>query len=256
MSKKKSSGVQMRSLPMGEIRLQGEDGENPVLVGYAAVFNSESEIMWGFREIVRPGAFKKTLQEKADIRALIDHNPDKVLARTKSGTLICEEDDHGLRVEIELDPGISYASDLLRAVKRGDVDQMSFGFRMIRDKWDYRDGQPDLREILEAELFDVSPVTYPAYQATELDVRNIDLVIQRAKAGDADAERLLSDIEQRIKTQGPGSGKTSAPDSDHAEERTDDHPNECDRLEIEREKRKREMNVRIAQCRMILLTSK
>lgn len=141
-----------------------EDGN--VFTGYAAVFDSPSEPM-PFVEYVRKGAFTKTLKDGADVRLLIDHE-GVPLARTKSGTLTLEEDDRGLRVEASLDPMNPDAQRVISAMKRGDLSQMSFAFRTIKDAFS-ADGM--VRELREVQLFDVSVVTYPAYEDTIAELR-------------------------------------------------------------------------------------
>jgi len=152
-----------------ELRVEKED-DKPHLMGHAAVFDKKSEDLGGFREIVKPGAFKKTIQE-ADIRALWNHDANYVLGRTKSKTLSLAEDKTGLAVDIE-PPDTTWATDLLTTMGRGDVDQMSFGFRVVKDSWDNTDKNNIVRELVEVELFDVSPVTYPAYPQTSIAVRD------------------------------------------------------------------------------------
>lgn len=157
-----------------EIRaIETDDGEL-VLEGYAALFDSRSANLGGFVETIRPGAFRKTLEEKPDIRALWNHNSDYVLGRTKSGSLELEEDEIGLRVRIAMPDGSQtrYFHDTIR---RGDVDGMSFGFRTIKDSWDKPgDGSTPTRELVEIELFEVSPTAFPAYPETggKLNVRD------------------------------------------------------------------------------------
>jgi len=145
------------------------DGGSLRLIGHAAVFNKKSEEIFGFREIVLPGAFSNSLK-KDDIRALWNHDPAFILGRNKSGTLRMREDELGLRTEIDL-PDTQLARDLYTSVKRGDVDQMSFGFRTVSDSWRKEDGDV-IRELIEAQLFDVSPVTYPAYPQTDISARS------------------------------------------------------------------------------------
>lgn len=141
-----------------------EDGN--VFTGYAAIFDSPSEPM-PFVEYVRKGAFTKTLKDGADVRLLIDHE-GVPLARTKSGTLTLEEDDRGLRVEASLDPMNPDAQRVISAMRRGDLSQMSFAFRTIKDAFS-ADGM--VRELREVQLFDVSVVTYPAYEDTIAELR-------------------------------------------------------------------------------------
>lgn len=157
--------------------LRMED-ETRKITGYAAVFNSMSEDLGGFREIVAPGAFSETLD--ADVRALWNHDANLVLGRTKSGTLALSEDDRGLRVEITPPESAGW---MLEAMDRGDVDQMSFGFFVDDDEWKMQDGEP-LRTLRKVRLFDVSVVTYPAYPETEAAVRSLDQFRARAIAPD------------------------------------------------------------------------
>lgn len=159
--------LERRFLPT-ELRIDGK--EQPVITGHAAVFNQKSEEMFGFREIVLPGAFSKTIK-KADVRALWNHDPNFVLGRNKTDTLKLSEDDTGLKVRI-FPPDTIWANDLLESIKRGDVDQMSFGFRTITDQWRKENGEM-IRELVEVELFDVSPVTYPAYPQTDVSAREL-----------------------------------------------------------------------------------
>lgn len=142
-----------------------EIGDGSTLVGYAAVFDSPSEPL-PFIEVVRKGAFADTLNK--DVRLLIDHE-GVPLARTTSGTLRLAEDDTGLRVEADLDRSNPDAQRLMSALSRGDISQMSFAFKTLRDNWsaDKRE-----RELLAVDLFDVSVVTFPAYEQTSAELRS------------------------------------------------------------------------------------
>lgn len=143
-----------------------ELGDGTTLVGYAAVFDAPSEPL-PFTEVVRRGAFADTLDK--DVRLLIDHD-GVPLARTTSGTLRLSEDDTGLRVEADLDAANPDAQRLMSALSRGDVSQMSFAFKTLRDNWsaDRRE-----RELLAVDLFDVSVVTFPAYEQTSAELRSL-----------------------------------------------------------------------------------
>lgn len=172
------SGRRAVTLTGIEVRTRGDGGV--VVRGHAAVFDSPTMIgpaVGGFEEVVAPGAFAKTLADGADVRFLFNHNPDLILARTKSGTLTLREDRVGLAVEAQLAP-TSVGRDLAILLERGDVSQMSFGFRVVQDKWDTvkRDGiSVERRTVLEAQLLDVSGVTYPAYDETDLALREATL---------------------------------------------------------------------------------
>ena len=148
-----------------------ESGGRSKIAGHAAVFNSLSEELWGFREKIAPGAFKPAIA-KSDIRALLNHDPNFVLGRMKNGTLRVQEDETGLAVEID-PPETAWASDLLVSIGRGDISQMSFAFRVGEEAWETVDGA-NLRTIFSFdEIFDVSPVTYPAYPETDVALRSM-----------------------------------------------------------------------------------
>lgn len=163
-----------------EFRAKKEDGKTTKLEGYAAVFDKPSENLGGFQEVIRKGAFTRTLKEGADVRALFNHDPNYPLARTKdggkTGSLRLSEDDQGLKCSIDM-PDTQCARDLMSLVEAGVVDQMSFGFYVREQNWnrkDEKDGQSDeIREILDVDLFDVSAVTFPAYPQTSLEARKL-----------------------------------------------------------------------------------
>jgi Escherichia/Staphylococcus phage prohead protease len=155
--------------------------------GYAALFDSptwigQPGVESGFQESLHPGAFAKTLADKADVRLLFNHDPSMVLARTKSGTLTLAEDRTGLKVDATLAP-TQAGKDLAVLLERGDVSQMSFGFRVVTDEWSTfkgADGADYQRRLIrEVKLFDVSAVTYPAYDDTTASVAAAKLVKDR-----------------------------------------------------------------------------
>jgi HK97 family phage prohead protease len=157
-----------------EVRTQMVDGKEKI-VGYGAVYNQLSEPMRvgnrTFREKVMPGAFDKCLRAGADIRGLINHDPNLILGRTIAGTMTVGSDGHGLRYEID-PPGTTYSDDLIKSMRRGDIDQSSFGFYTVQDNWENTsDGL--VRELIEADCFDVSPVTYPAYEGSSSGVEEM-----------------------------------------------------------------------------------
>jgi len=166
--------IEHRSFSLSEIRVAGEGRK---ISGHAAVFNKLSEDLGGFREKIAPGAFASTITG-ADVRALFNHDPNYVLGRTKSGTLSLIEDAKGLAITID-PPETQWANDLIESVKRGDISQMSFGFRAVADEWD--DGKK-VRTLKEVELFDVSVVTYPAYPQTDVKIRSLIAKIGEDKA--------------------------------------------------------------------------
>jgi HK97 family phage prohead protease len=145
------------------------NGDEITLAGYAAVYDSLSVDMGGWREMIAPGSFARSLN--GDIRALYDHNTGVVLGRTKSGTLKIYDDARGLRVEVS-PPNTAMARSVVESIRRGDIDQMSFGFRTIKDKWT---GQGDtmIRTLEDVELLEVSFVAFPAYPETSAAVRSL-----------------------------------------------------------------------------------
>jgi len=168
--------MERRVIP-AEVRVvaspDGEDGAGegrPHIEGYAAVFDQESVDLGGFREVIHRGTFAKTIEEQ-DIRGLINHDANLVLGRNRAGTLELAEDAHGLRFRL-YPPDTAAARDLLVSMKRGDVDQMSFGFEAVKDRWE-SDERGALRHLLEARLFDVSVVTFPAYPQTSAEARDM-----------------------------------------------------------------------------------
>ena len=149
-----------------------DDGENNLYIeGYFAVFNSNYNLWEGASESVAPGAFKNTLD--GDIRALIDHETRLVLGRTTAGTLELREDDKGLWGRIKINPNDSDAMNLYERVKRGDVNQCSFGFDIISEETDFY-GDNIHWTIKEVRLYEVSVCTFPAYEETSVDARKKD----------------------------------------------------------------------------------
>jgi HK97 family phage prohead protease len=158
-----SADFERRFIP-SELRVD----QKGFIEGYAAVFNQWSEILGMFKERIRAGAFKKTIKE-ADVRALFNHDPNYVLGRKKAGNLDLAEDSQGLHFRVK-PPNGNWAKDLLESIQRGDIDQASFGFGVVRDEWD-RQKDPAERELLEVKLYDVSVVTFPAYPQTSVAAR-------------------------------------------------------------------------------------
>jgi len=168
---KRKNEIERRNFPVEELRAITDEAGLRHIVGYAAVFNSLSEDLGGFREKIDPGAFADTLNT-GDVRALKNHNSDYVLGRNKSGTLTLSEDQRGLKIDI-MPPDAQWAKDLMVSIDRKDIDQMSFGFRTIDQMWE-GEYPEEIRTLMKVELFDVSPVTFPAYPDTEVGLRSLE----------------------------------------------------------------------------------
>jgi HK97 family phage prohead protease len=196
--------------------------------GYAAVFNSPSEPL-PFTEVIREGAFKRSLKSRNEIKLFMNHNTDVVLGSTRAGTLKLSEDSRGLLAQAEL-PDTSAGRDLSVLMKRGDVSSMSFGFS-VPPKGDAWSSDGATRELHQVRLHEVSIVTgFPAYEATTASVRSLDILAERT-AVDVDA---LSDAILKLEA-----GETL--DANHADLISEvvqklraDKPAEADMLEIKR----------------------
>lgn len=147
-----------------------EDGDAPHITGYFAVFNSNYEIAPGMSESIAPGAFSKALAG-GDIRALVNHDTTLVLGRTKAGTLELREDSRGLWGDVTINPNDRDAMNLYERVKRGDVDQCSFGFNIVRQDTEILPDDSVHWTLEEVDLFEVSACTFPAYEATNISAR-------------------------------------------------------------------------------------
>lgn len=158
--------------------------------GYAAVFNQETDIGGMFREVIATGAFSEAIG-RDDVVFLINHE-GLPLARTRSKTLTLIQDDHGLRMETMLDPEDPDVRSIVGKMKRGDLDKMSFAFWPEKQEWDDTQ-EPPLRRITQARLYDVSIVTTPAYEGTEIGLRSLEKHRDQARRQDnfnAAARRL------------------------------------------------------------------
>lgn len=170
MKNKKTSKPDEKEVRSFDFSMTAE-AEARKMTGHAAVFGEPADIGGWFREQIEPGAFKASIK-KDDVRALWNHNDDYVLGRNKSGTLKLSEDETGLKVTID-PPDTQVARDLAVSIGRGDVSQMSFAFQVQEEEWIRGEGKElDLRKIKKVRLFDVSPVTFPAYDGTDIAMRS------------------------------------------------------------------------------------
>lgn len=152
---------------------RAEVSEDRKLRGYPIVFYSLSEDFGGWKERILPSAVDRTLSEGLDVRAYFDHDPSKVLARTRAGTLRLKKDNHGLHMEAEPDTAQQWVRDLMRSIRRGDITGMSFRFRVRTDDWKMEDGMP-IREVKDMVIGEVSVVSEPAYPSTDVAYRSFE----------------------------------------------------------------------------------
>lgn len=178
----------------GEVRAEQKSDQPTRIIGYGSVFNSRSEPLWGFREIIKPGAFDDVLSN--DVRGLFNHDPNFILGRSASGTLALSVDERGLQYNITA-PDTQMIRDLVIApMLRGDISQSSFAFQVARDGDNWYEDEEGIviREINKfSRLYDVSPVTYPAYQDADSGVRSLK-AWQEAR----DSGALQNAINQRM----------------------------------------------------------
>ena len=159
---------EIRTYSVGQFSVeQRKETEGRTIVGHAAVFNTIDGPDW-FREQIEPGAFADSIKQD-DVRALLNHDSNLLLGRNTAGTLRLSEDEVGLRMEIDV-PDTTVGNDLLKSIERGDISQASFAFQTIDEDLETKDGE-DVRTIRKAKLYDVSPVTYPFYEATDISLR-------------------------------------------------------------------------------------
>lgn len=194
-----------------EIRvIDGDDG--PLIAGYAVPYNQRSVDLGGFVEEFAPGAFGESLN--GDVRALWQHDKTAVLGRTKANTLRLWDDERGVAFELT-PPDTQIGRDAVTSIRRGDVDQMSFGFvvQLDEDKrgemWTMLDDGMALRRVTKAEMIEVSPVTWAAYPQTEVGVRHDEIygvlpeipadLRAQDDAGDTDDDQARARVAHRMR---------------------------------------------------------
>lgn len=178
--------IERRGLAVAELRRAKP--ESRTIEGYAALFDTLSEDLGWFREKIANGAFAESLKRGDDVRALFNHDRNVVLGRSAAGTLRMQEDERGLRIEVDA-PDTQAARDLMTSMERGDITQMSFGFVTERQEWDELT-TPITRTLLQVRLLDVSIVTEPAYPQTAASVRSRDDAIAAGLLTPPPAPRL------------------------------------------------------------------
>ena len=170
-----------------------EDGEELTIEGYFAVFNSNYDIAPGMSESIAPGAFSETLA--GDVRALVNHDSTLVLGRTTAHTLELREDAHGLWGKIAINPKDGDAMNLYERVKRGDVNQCSFGFDILDEESAISDNGDVHWTIKKVELYEVSCCTFPAYESTNISARSAE----RDRIKERQAEAWRTRMKERLK---------------------------------------------------------
>lgn len=154
-----------------ELRAADAGDTGSTATGYAALFNAETDIGGYWTEVISPGAFSKSLQER-DVLAVHSHDTGRVVGRLKAGTLSLREDEKGLSFENDL-PDTSDGRDLVVQIGRGDIAGMSFAFRSRKEEWD-ETRSPPRRTIIEAELYEITYTPCPAYPDTEVGLRSLE----------------------------------------------------------------------------------
>ncbi len=191
----RSVDIERRIMSVEDMELRVTDGDKPKIKGYAAKFGKWSLDLGGFIEKIRKGAFDEAL-EKSDVRALKNHDPNLLLGRTASGTLELKTNSVGLISEID-PPDTTTGRDIIEEIRRKDITGMSFSFVTAEDDWKYNeDGSVERTIIKVGELFDVGPVTYPAYPDTTVAVRSMDAHRKNIEQEERNTEQK-SDEEKR-----------------------------------------------------------
>ena len=185
---------QVRSIGKLQTRADNNETDEMKIEGYFVVFNSETKLFENYYEEISDKAFKDI--DLTDIRALADHDTAKVLGRTKSQTLSLTVDDKGLYGEITINKNDSEAVNLYERVKRGDIDQCSFGFNILDETMDTRADGSTKWTITEIELFEVSVVTFPAYADTAVEARSE----QMKQLEKRNLQTRKAKLKERIKT--------------------------------------------------------
>jgi HK97 family phage prohead protease len=184
------------SFEMCKLKTRAEGETDKFIEGYFIVYNRETELWPGYFEQVAPEALNSTLGN--DIKALINHDTTLVLGRNKANTLDLKSDGHGLWGSIKINPNDSDAMNLYERVSRGDVDQCSFGFNIGNEEDDFRDDGTIHTILKEIDLWEVSVVTFPAYEETGVQARKKDIEQQRQRQLDVRKKKL----KERLKNYG------------------------------------------------------
>ena len=212
MSKPSKPEREIRTLHTTEFRIATEDDGTRTLSGLIP-YNSPSYDLGGFTEIIAPGSFASALAPGADVLCLRDHDPSILLGRTKSKTLSLTDSPEGLRFTCKL-PKTTQAADLAESIDRSDLDGNSFGFQTNDDKWLSDSSGNVVRTLLDVELFEISPCSFPAYGNSQVSIRSCPVEIRsKMSKRDDSGETCQCDCPQ---CQGGDCGICSDPDCDDA----------------------------------------
>jgi uncharacterized protein len=194
----RTSRSSRRTLSLTSVRSSNDSGER--ISGVAAVYNRESQNLGSFVEYLRPGCFEKSLKSQ-DVFICYNHNSELILGRLSNRTLTLDDRYDGLHFACDL-PRTSYARDVLELIKRGDVPGMSFRFYVKKDRWTDL-GRVQKREVLEAELYEISPVIEPAYLQSSVNARKLleKYCTENCYANDPDILRRRLRLKERTTNQ-------------------------------------------------------
>lgn len=192
-TKFKAPEVEKRELLSEGIEIRESENGTKTITGYAVKWEMKSQTLgywYRFKEQFKKGAFIETLTQE-DQRALWSHDTSQVLGRTKNGTLRLFEDDIGLRFELDLPP-TTLGNDVYQTIKRGDVDGVSFGFKMVKEEWDESDPDNIVRSVTKAKLLEISPVAFPAYPDSTVSAREYDPYKEYLDQREAEKEPFIN----------------------------------------------------------------
>jgi HK97 family phage prohead protease len=196
-SRTNKSNIERRVIDVEDMELRVTEGDNPKIRGYAAKYGKWSQDLGGFTEKIRKGAFDEVLED--DVRALKNHDPNLLLGRTASGTMRLETNSVGLHFDID-PPNTSTGKDVMEEIRRKDITGCSFSFITAEEDWRYYDDKPPERTIVKVgQLFDVGPVTYPAYPDTTVAVRSLDAFKEHVEKEKKDSKKTQEIDRERQK---------------------------------------------------------
>jgi HK97 family phage prohead protease len=249
--------IERRFTKGAKVRAKGDDAK-PGLSGYAAVFGQDYVIYESksFRmvERIKAGAFTRAVDEEQDVRGLFNHNPDNLLARTTNGTLSLNQDKKGLSFDLDLDARTHIAQDVRCFVDRGDVTGCSFAFLVRKQTWTEteEDGFTTYqREIEDVDLFDVGPVTYPAYDATSVGARTAAAFARELRSA-AWAEGMPAEIRAKIEAREDVVTGGDVPDGSGEDDQIEQNCTcPCDRCKDCVNKRSKPIPIDLARARTV-----